>query len=105
MTTGPYICFYCSVQCAQPEGECVCACDWVLALTPLCVIIQHRGRVSGVKGSVGGRTRWCLVVIQGEGEAGARFGAHASRYIDYLNWPLETSGSVCVCVLRVFKRM
>ncbi len=24
-----------------------------LALTPLCVLIQHRGRVSGVKGSVG----------------------------------------------------
>lgn len=25
-----------------------------LALTPPCVLIQHRGRVSGVKGSVGG---------------------------------------------------
>ena len=43
---------------------CVCVCVRVcrgragmaggLALTPLCVLIQHRGRVSGVKGSVGG---------------------------------------------------
>lgn len=42
---------------------CVCACACHggagmargLALTPLYVLIQHRGRVSGVKGSMGGR--------------------------------------------------
>lgn len=65
------------------------------------VLIQHRGRVSGVKGSTGGGRRRWFEVFSGDEEGGGRWrAAPAPRQVDHPNWPQETcvcSGCLSVC--------
>lgn len=74
---------------------------------PLNVLIQHRGRVSGVKGcmgvcgGVGGVKRRLFEVFSGAEEGGGWWrAAQGPRQVTHLNWPQETC--VCSACLNVY---
>lgn len=71
------------------------------------VLIQHRGRVSGVKGCRGGVVgggcvkRRLFEVFSGDEEGGGWWrAAQGPRQVTHLNWPQETC--VCSACLNVY---